>query len=168
MLGHSKIFNSSTSYTRLISWGIVSPSMRAQILQTRFAIRRSKPGLGYGLFATNAIPAGEFVLEYKGRHVPTETADKLKTKYLFEIDSSWTIDGSTRANTARYVNHSCAPNCEADVRDGKVLIFANREIEAGEELTIDYGEEYFKEFIEPHGCKCDRCKHPRLAFWRRS
>lgn len=142
--------------------------MRASLLHARFAIRRSKPGMGYGLFATNVIEAGNFVLEYKGRHVPTDVADSLKTRYLFEIDSSWTIDGSSRANTARYVNHSCAPNCEVELRSGKVLIFANRDIEVGEELTIDYGEEYFKEFIEPSGCKCDHCQRPRLAFWNRS
>ena len=142
--------------------------MRATIFRTKFAVRRAKPGLGHGLFATSAIREGDFVLEYKGRHVPTTAADNLKTRYLFEIDSVWTIDGSGQANTARYVNHSCAPNCEAELRDGKVLIFATRDIKPGEELTIDYGEEYFKEFIEPEGCKCVKCLHPRLEFWRRS
>ena len=142
--------------------------VRATILQMRFVIRRSKPGAGYGLFATAPLTEGDFVLEYKGRHVPTGVADRLKTRYLFEIDSSWTIDGSSQGNTARYINHSCVPNCQAEVRDGKVLIFALRNIGQGEELTIDYGEEYFKEFIEPFGCKCDKCTHPRLEFWRRS
>jgi SET domain-containing protein len=140
---------------------------RATIFRTKFAVRRSKPGSGYGLFATSPVQEGDFVLEYKGRHIPSEAADRLKTRYLFEIDSLWTIDGSSQGNTARYINHSCAPNCEAEIRDGKVLIFAVRDIEAGEELTIDYGEEYFKEFIEPNGCKCAKCTHPRFVFWKR-
>ncbi len=141
--------------------------MRAAILHARFAVRRSKPGLGYGLFAAASIREGDFVLEYKGRHIPSAATDTMKTRYLFEVDASWTIDGSSRDNTARYINHSCAPNCEAELKDGKVLIFASRDIEHGEELSIDYGEEYFKEFIEPYGCKCAKCTHPRLAFWRR-
>ncbi|MBI5456315.1 SET domain-containing protein [Candidatus Kaiserbacteria bacterium] len=147
-------------------WYISRP-MRSTIFRSKFAIRRSKPGAGYGLFATAPVSAGDFVLEYKGRHIPSGAADSLKTRYLFEIDSLWTIDGSSQGNTARYINHSCAPNCEAEIRDGKVLIFAERDIEAGEELTIDYGEEYFKEFIEPKGCACVKCAHPRFAFWKR-
>lgn len=137
--------------------------MKTQILRARFVVRKASPGAGYGLFSTSTIPEGEFVLEYKGRHMQSKAAEHLKTRYLFEIDSTWTIDGSSRANQARYINHSCEPNCEATIKDGRVLIYASRDIEKGEELTIDYGEEYFKEFIEPHGCKCVRCSRPRLA-----
>ena len=123
----------------------------------RFIVRRSHPGKGIGLFAKQRIAEGDFVLEYTGRHMPTKEADELDTKYLFEIDKHWTIDGSPRSNTARYINHSCAPNCEADIQEGKILIFAVRDIEAGEEVTIDYGEEYFDEFIKPFGCRCENC-----------
>ena len=98
------------------------------------------------------------MIEYTGRHIPNELADSLKTKYLFELDEQWTIDGSTRANTARYINHSCKPNCEAEIEDGKILISAIKNIAAGEELTFDYGEEYFDEFIKPIGCKCEGCE----------
>ncbi len=131
--------------------------MKRQLPQTRFAVRKSRPGTGYGLFAESAIETGDFILEYKGRHVPTEVADALKTRYLFEIDKQWTIDGSSQANTARYINHACIPNCEARIDDGRVRIFAVRDVIEGEELTIDYGEEYFDEFIKPTGCKCDAC-----------
>lgn len=131
--------------------------MKQQILHARFAVRKSKPGLGFGLFATSPIRERDFILEYKGRHVPTERANAIGTRYLFEIDSVWTVDGSSRRNTARYINHSCVPNAEARVEDGKVLIFAARDIESGEEIVIDYGEEYFNEFIKPHGCSCAKC-----------
>ena len=158
--------------------------MRQQILHAHLAVRRSNPGKGYGLFATSMLNSGDFILEYKGRHVPSETADRLKTRYLFEINETWTIDGSSRANTARYINHSCEPNCEASLKDGRVMIYAMREIKNREELTIDYGEEYFNEFIKPYGCKCRGCieriskassqtgvsRNPgrRFALWRRS
>lgn len=101
--------------------------------------------------------AGEFVVEYTGRHIPTSYADTLKTRYLFELDDEWTIEGSAKDNLARYINHSCSPNCEAEIRDGRILIYTARTIAAGEELTIDYGDEYFEEFIRPVGCKCERC-----------
>ena len=131
--------------------------MRKTILQSRFAVCKSRPGTGQGLFATALIKKGDFVFEYTGKKIPTVYADTLPTRYLFEIDREWTIDGSSRANIARYVNHSCEPNCEADWRDGHILIFATRTIKSGEELTIDYGDEYFDEFIRPIGCKCAKC-----------
>jgi len=122
-----------------------------------YTIHRSRPGLGRGLFATRDIPRGNFVAEYVGTHISTSYADTLKTRYLFEIDEEWTIDGSSRGNVARYVNHSCAPNCEGEIRDGRVFIYAARDIRLGEEITLDYGDEYFDEFIRPIGCKCARC-----------
>ena len=131
--------------------------MRSAILQVRYAIRKSRPGLGHGLFATQAISKGDFVIEYTGTKIPTKVADALPTRYLFEIDRNWTIDGSVRSNIARYINHACVPNCEADIHDSHILICAARDIEKGEELTFDYGEEYFEEFIKPVGCKCAKC-----------
>ncbi|MBI2612455.1 SET domain-containing protein-lysine N-methyltransferase [Candidatus Kaiserbacteria bacterium] len=121
------------------------------------SVHRSRSGLGRGLFAEQNIPAGECVAEYTGVHIPTRYADTLKTRYLFALDDEWTIDGSARDNLARYINHSCMPNCEAEIHDGRIYILSTRDIALGEELTIDYGDEYFDEFIRPHGCKCVRC-----------
>ena len=123
----------------------------------RFIVRKSRPGLGRGLFAAASYRKGEYLLEYTGKKIPTPYADTLKTRYLFELDSEWTIDGSARSNIARYINHSCAPNAEAGIREGKILISAVRTIRKGEEITIDYDTEYFDEFIRPVGCKCARC-----------
>lgn len=120
-------------------------------------IGKSKPGLGYGLFASRDIQKGSLIVEYKGKRIPTTYADTLKTRYLFEIDNEWTIDGSSRDNVARYINHSCEPNAEAEIHDGRVYILAMRDIPSGEEIGIDYGDEYFDEFIRPLGCKCGRC-----------
>ena len=128
-----------------------------EVTGAHVVVKRSHPGLGRGLYATHDIQRGDFIVEYTGVHIPSLYADTLKTRYLFELDPDWTVDGSSRKNVARYINHSCAPNCEAETHDGHILIFATRDIRAGEEFTMDYGDEYFNEFIRPIGCKCSRC-----------
>lgn len=122
-----------------------------------FEIREAGEGKGSGMFAARSIRAGEFIAEYTGTRIPTAVADAMKSRYLFEIDEDWTIDGEDERNVARYINHACVPNAEADIRGGKILIFAVHGIARGEEITIDYGEEYFDEFITPSGCRCESC-----------
>ena len=131
--------------------------------KNKFRIARAGPRLGYGLYARQRFSQGEFVAEYTGRLISTKKADALTTRYLFEIDKNWTIDGSPRSNIARYMNHSCDPNCETDIVGGKILITALRDIEIGEELTFDYGEEYFDEFIKSAGCRCSKCSREQVA-----
>lgn len=118
-------------------------------------VKRSKSGLG--LFANEALKKGNFVIEYKGIPMTHKEAEFHPGKYLFEINGKVTIDGSSRKNIARYINHSCRPNCEPYVKQGRVLIFTKRSILKGEELTYDYGQEYFDEFLKPGGCKCEFC-----------
>ncbi len=120
-------------------------------------IRRSSQETGDGLFAATDLEKGDFIAEYTGAKISTELADASKSRYLFEIDSEWTIDGEASSNIARYINHACEPNAEAEIHDDHILISTTRDIKAGEEITIDYGEEYFTEFIRPMGCKCARC-----------
>jgi len=115
-------------------------------------VGRSKSGLG--LFATGSFKKGEFIAQYWGRKLTEAQADAVDNKYLFELNSKWTIDGATRRNTARYINHSCRPNGKIDITGGKILIRAKRKIEPGEEITYNYGKNYFKAFIKPHGCRC--------------
>ena len=130
---------------------------------SRFAIGSSFfPGVGDGLFAVRPIAAEEFILEYTGERIPTKHADALPSRYLFEINDTWTVDGPVPGNTAGYINHACEPNVEAVIEEGEhIMIYATRDIASGEELTIDYGEEYFEEFIEPAGCKCSMCLNAR-------
>ncbi len=119
-----------------------------------------KPSLmqtGDGLFAGADVMKGDFIAEYTGTKITTALADVSKSRYLFEVDSKWTIDGETSSNIARYINHACEPNTEAEIHDDHILISAIRDIKAGEEFTIDYGKEYFDEFIKPKGCKCVQC-----------
>lgn len=129
------------------------------MLAMPYIVRAVHPGIGSGLFAARTFQKGEFVIEYTGKRIPTSLADALPSRYLFEVDNEWTIDASEERNIARFVNHSCEPNCEAEIEGGRILFFALRQIREGEELTIDYGEEYFDEFIRPTGCGCVRCIH---------
>ncbi len=121
----------------------------------RFVVKRTNTGLG--LFATESIPKGKRLVEYTGRILANEIVDKLRGKYFFGINSKWSLDGSARSNLARYCNHSCKPNAEAFISSKRVWFWSKKNIKAGQEITINYGKEYFDEFIKPHGCKCDEC-----------
>jgi uncharacterized protein len=111
---------------------------------------------GKGLFAKEDIPKGVCIIEYIGRPMSEEEAKESGGKYLFEINSRRTIDGNIPANTARYINHSCRPNCEAIVPHDRIYIFSRKKIKAGTELTYSYGKEYFDTFIKPSGCRCEK------------
>jgi len=127
-------------------------------MQTSVVIRRSSPAVGRGLFAALPIRKSAFIAEYTGERITTAVADKHPSRYLFELDDNWTINGVTPHNIAGYINHACEPNAEAEIEDDHINVYALRTIEAGEEITMDYGEEYFDEFIKPVGCKCMSCK----------
>ncbi len=123
-------------------------------------IRVGRSRTGLGLFATTRIEKGAFIVEYTGRlisHAEAVRREARGSRYMFELDERSTIDGSSRRNVARYVNHSCGPNAEADLVRGKLILRAIKRIAAGEEITLDYGAEYFELFIARAGCKCDKC-----------
>lgn len=120
-----------------------------------FSVQKGINGLG--LFAKLPINKKMKILEYFGEIIPVAEADRRGGKYLFEISSRRTIDGKERANVARYVNHSCDPNCEAETDGSKVFIWSIKDINPKEELTYDYGKEYFDEYIKPKGCRCLKC-----------
>lgn len=128
-----------------------------------YRVGRSKTGLG--LFATMPIKKGTRIIRYFGpildSRIPEQ--DDIENKYLFELNGRWTIDGSVRKNVARYINHSCRPNAESDVRprERKVFIRAIRNIEPGDEINYDYGTDYFKAYLKPIGCKCPSCEAKR-------
>ena len=118
-------------------------------------VKRSKTGLG--LFAASDIPKGARIIQYTGKLISNEEADRHRGRYLFTLDSEQTIDGSSRENLARYINHSCRPNADSDVIGKEIWIVAKRKIKASEEVTINYGKSYFNQFIKPKGCKCIKC-----------
>jgi len=127
-----------------------------------YRVGRSKTGLG--LFATKLIRKGSFIIRYMGRLLPNKIADELDTKYLFEVNARWTIDGSSRRNVARYINHSCKPNAETDIKKHKILISAIKTIQPGDEITYNYGRDYFSAFIKDKGCRCMACHQKRMVL----
>jgi uncharacterized protein len=97
-------------------------------------------------------------------NVTNEQADKLGARgnrYLYEINSRWTIDGTSRKNLGRYANHSCRPNAETHTIGHKVIIRAIKNIRTGAEITYNYGRDYLVNIITRRGCKCDKCRKQR-------
>jgi SET domain-containing protein len=139
---------------------------KSSLSRRPFRVGRSKTG--FGLFATKPIRKGSFIVRYTGRKLRAAVADELENKYLFEINSRWTIDGSSRKNVARYINHSCRPNAETDVKGHKIIITAMKTIKPGDEITYNYGRNYFNAFIKDKGCRCVACHRKGLVIRSRS
>ena len=113
---------------------------------SRFFEIRDSPIQGKGGFATHHIPAGTRLIEYAGERITPaesdarypETPDMRHHTYLFAIDDDVVVDASVNGNAARFLNHSCAPNCDAVIEDGRIWIETIHDIAPGEELVYDY------------------------------
>ncbi len=143
----------------------------------RIQVRRSLVH-GKGVFAVQAIARGDTIAEYVGERItwrqalkrhPHDPADPNHTFY-FHIDDGHVIDAKVGGNASRWINHACAPNCEADeTDDGRVFIKALRRIRAGEELFYDYrliiDQRYTKKLREQFPCHCGAraCRGTLLA-----
>jgi len=126
-----------------------------------YALRVGRSRTGLGMFAEEAIPRGACIIEYTGRPATKAEIKANKGKYLFWTSRSTMIDGNIKENKARFINHSCAPNCEIDIRTKRIYVFAKRNIKASEELNYDYDTEYFDAHIKPIGCLCDKCRNKK-------
>ena len=148
-------------------------------MPSKLATRRSKIH-GNGMFATAPIAKGEKLIQYKGRlrsHDEVDRAygdeDDNGHTFLFTLNDEWVIDANLDANSARWINHSCNPNCEADEQEGRIFIKSLRNIKAGEELNYDYGliidEPYTKKLKAEYPCWCGskNCRGTLLAPKRR-
>jgi len=142
----------------------------------RIQVRRSGVH-GKGVFALAKLKKGEEIIEYKGevidwpealRRHPHDPTDPNHTFY-FHIDDGNVIDAKVGGNAARWINHACQPNCEADEIDGRVFIKALRKIGPGEELFYDYGliidERYTRKLKKQFECRCGakKCRGTMLA-----
>lgn len=124
-----------------------------------FVLTPKRSSAGIGLFAGSDIPKGACVIEYVGKEVPEAEQYTNKSRYLFGIGSTRMVDGKPKWNKAGYINHSCAPNAEPEIHKGRIFIMAKKAIKAGEEVTYDYGAEYFNDIIlGDGGCKCAKCE----------
>jgi uncharacterized protein len=127
-----------------------------------FRVGRAKTGLG--LFATRFIKKRTRIVEYKGRKIHNDEAERLEAKgarYMYELNKNYTLDGSARKNVARYINHSCRPNSESLIYRGRVFIRAVRNIKPGDEINYHYGKDYYDAFIGKAKCKCVTCTRRR-------
>ncbi len=123
----------------------------------KYKLKVGRSKTGFGLFAMEPIPKGVKIIEYVGKFMIDEPDESKQSRYIYNLNKHMDVDGSPRWNTARYANHSCRGNAESDVIKGRVWIKSTKNIMLGDEITYDYGKEYFDEFIKPHGCRCTKC-----------
>jgi len=125
---------------------------------------------GQGLFAAQDIKQGTRIIPYIGEKITKdESARRLAqgNVYIFTFNARYDIDGKTLKNLARYINHSCDPNCEVELTSRTIWVVALRDIQAGEELTYNYGYEV-KDYMEyPCTCRATNCCGYILAreYW---
>lgn len=156
--------------------GKTHPAAAGQAGGRRIQVRRSGVH-GKGVFALRPLKKGEVVIEYKGevidwqealRRHPHDPQDPDHTFY-FHVDEKNVIDAKHGGNAARWINHACAPNCEADEVDGRIFIKTLRAIKPGEELFYDYGliidEKYTPKLKKQFACHCGAkaCRGTMLA-----
>lgn len=145
-----------------------------------FALRNSAIQ-GKGIVAARRIRKNQRLIEYLGEIITNEEADKRYDDegmsrhhtFLFTLDDKRVIDGSRNGNVARYINHSCQPNCEAVEEDGGIWIYAFRNIQPGAELTYDYAFEHVGVLTEKdramYPCRCGspKCRGTILKVKRK-
>ena len=122
----------------------------------------------YGVFATENIPKGKKIIQYIGEKISKKEGDRrsersikryLNSKvtgsvYIFELNKRYDIDGSPKYNKARFINHSCNPNCEVEIENGEIWIKSIKKIKKSDELSYDYGYEFDEDDYKDHKCKC--------------
>jgi uncharacterized protein len=115
---------------------------------------------GQGLFAGQDIKKDTKIIRYIGEKITHEESDRrldAGNVYIFGLNERYAIDGDTPKNTARFINHSCEPNCQTEQFGNTIWIVAIRDIVAGEELTYNYEYEIDNEPPEPCYCGAPRC-----------
>jgi len=142
----------------------------------RIRVRRSGVH-GKGVFAVEKLKKGEALIEYVGEVIDWPEAlrrhphnpEEPNHTFYFSIDDDHVIDANVGGNAARWINHACKPNCEADEQGGRVFIKTLRKIQPGEELFYDYGlvidEKYTKKLKKQYECRCGakKCRGTMLA-----
>ena len=128
---------------------------------------------GTGVFATSNIPKNTKIIQYIGEKINKKEGDRRSANrikkylnkknegsvYVFELNKRYDIDGSFFYNKARFINHSCEPNCEVDIINNQIWIIAIKKIIKGDELNYDYGYPFDENDYNDHICKCntDKC-----------
>jgi uncharacterized protein len=157
-----------------------SAATTAAIDKPYYIVRNSRIH-GRGVFAARNIPADTCIIEYAGNRITDDEAsdrgssdpDNPYHTFFFSLEDGNLIDGGDNGNDARWINHACAPNCEAREEDGRVFIHALRDIKRGEELNYDYGliieDRHTAKLKQAYVCHCGakNCRGTMLAPKRR-
>lgn len=131
-------------------------------INPRYACFRLRAGPSpihrWGVYAAEGIPPGRKVIEYTGERINRQEKKRREdSKYLFELDRYWTIDGSVGGSGAEFINHACDPNLVTRIVKGHILYFSRRPIAADEELTVDYNFDWDEEHV-PCACGARNCR----------
>ncbi len=159
MAGKKKVLNQTALHQKLVALWNKGQSKLCEV--------RGSEIHGRGVYATCFIPQDEKIIEYVGEMIGKEESERrgislheksLKTGdaavYIFTVNRNYDLDGNVPWNTARLINHSCDPNCEAWISGRRIFIHALRDINASDELTFDYG--FDVDCYEDHPCRCGK------------
>ena len=127
---------------------------------------------GAGVFANQELKKNTCIIQYIGEKITKSEGDKRSAErikkhlnkknegsvYIFELNKKYDIDGSPTYNKARYINHSCNPNCEVNIINNQIWISSIKKIKKGDELSYDYGYPFDEEDFSDHTCKCASSK----------
>jgi SET domain-containing protein len=125
---------------------------------------------GKGLFAAIDLKQGMRIIQYLGERITRQESERRLAEdnvYIFELNEHYALDGKSPKNLARYINHSCDPNCEVENTGRTIWIVAARNIQEGEELSYDYGYEVKNYEDNPCNCGAKNCCGYILArqYW---
>jgi hypothetical protein len=149
---------------------VQNDSSRRRVVANRWIRSARSPIHGRGVYARTDIPSGTRIVEYVGDRISKAEARKREQLrlerqrrggdgcvYIFELNRRYDLDGDVAGNVARFINHSCAPNCRAETIRGRIWILAKRDIPAGTELSFDYGYAFSEWRLHPCRCGARRC-----------
>jgi SET domain-containing protein len=125
------------------------------VAETEWVVFRRSPIHGLGGFAKTDLRRGSYVIEYLGERIDKDESlirCEKDNQFIFTLNECHDLDGNVDWNPARFINHSCAPNCEALLEEDRIWIVASRDIPPGEEITFNYG--YTLEDYRNYPCRC--------------
>ena len=146
------------------SWNLWSLKFKPVAKKPKYEVKES-PVHGRGVFAAKDIKKGKKIIEYTGNIISWEEANQRfidneghSFTMFFGIDEERVIDGAENGNEARFINHSCKPNCEAKNKEGRIFIYSKKKIKEGKELFYDYRlaieGQITKKILKKYACFC--------------
>jgi SET domain-containing protein len=128
---------------------------KGSVIESKWVVFKESSIHGRGGFARRNVPKGTRLLEYLGKRIDKQESARLceqNNVYIFSLNEHEDIDGDVDWNPARFLNHSCSPNCEAELQEDRIWLVATRDIRAMEEITFNYG--FDLENYRDYPCLC--------------